>query len=106
MNTLASEIKKGLDDDFAGTIASREMTFKQGLLSKYSPLLIITGKYKRRLYTREFDELVTLEDSIEPDISDWYFRTGKNGTTITKLDYYTMISSKYTNEKDSRISYE
>ncbi len=83
-----------------------EIRLKQRLLQQNNPCLININRYKRRIYANVNDELVLVEEAQNPEDYEWMYRYGPNGTKFGKLDLDILRTSRFTNERDTRITYE
>ena len=87
-------------------VTNEEITFKRNLLERYNPCLINVNRYKRRLYANVNNELVLVEEVNDAYNYEWMYRYGPNGSKVGKLDLDVLRTSRFTNELETRISYE
>ena len=87
-------------------VNNEEVQLKRQLLQQYQPCLINIYRYKRRLYCEVNDELVLIENVEHPELMPWKYRYGSSGRMEADVDLKVLKSSKFTDETDSRISYE
>ncbi len=87
-------------------VSNEEINFKRNLLEHYNPCLININRYKRRLYAEVNNELVLVEDIDDAYNYKWMYRYGPSGRLLANIDLNLLQHSRFTNERDTRITYE